>query len=133
MLFCKLCIHFYLCKINLSSCHSYSVRFTWNITPIATQGTTMSFFYPSISLFKQLSCPLTCINEVNFTHTVCKSRTDDKLHRDCNTWAKRSKTYNISAFHGKENTESQFCSPLFSQLPIFDLLNSLHVDSKVLQ
>lgn len=32
---------------------------------------------------------------------------------------------------GKEKTESQFCFGLFSQLPVLDLLNLLHADSKV--
>jgi len=107
VLFCKLCIHFYHCKINLSSCHSNSVRFTWNTTPIATQGTTMSSFYPSVSLFKQLSCPLTHISQVSITNTVCKRRTEDKLHKDCNTWAKQVRhATNLSTSCGRKHRKS---------------------------
>lgn len=134
MLFCKLCIHLYLCKIDLNSCHSYSVRFTWNVIPIdltATQGSTMSPFNPPVPQFKQLSCPFTHNNPRSITNTICKSRTDDKLHKDCNIWAKQD-IQHTCALHGKENTGSQFCFSLFSQLPIFDLLNLLHADSKVL-
>lgn len=134
VLFCRLRIHVYLCKIDLNSCHSYSGRFTWSIIPIeltAMQGSTMSLFNPPVPQVKQLSCPLTHNNQRSITNTICKSRTDDKPHKDCDIWSKQD-IQHTCALHGKKNTESQFCFSLFSQLPIFDLLDLLHADSKVL-
>lgn len=53
-------------KIDLISCHSYSVRLICNIIPTdltATQGSTMSPSTPPVPQFKQLSCPLNNNNQ----------------------------------------------------------------------
>lgn len=113
VLFCKLCIHFCLCKIDPNSCHSYAARFTCNAIPIDLTATQGRQCHPLIDQFKPLSCPLTHNNQRSITSTVWLMTSSTKI-----AIYGQNKTYNIPVhFMGRRIQKVNFAFPSFHNLP----------------